>query len=58
MNYSLIVESADDYTLLKIIPDKSGRVTATFQLNEDLEVISQFSKICKIRFIPNNTFHC
>ena len=37
---SLIVGYTDDHTLLKIIPDKSDRVTAVSQLNEDLEAIS------------------
>ena len=42
---SLIVGYADVHTLLKIIPDKSERVTAASQLNDDLEEISQFGKL-------------
>ena len=56
LKHSLLVGFADDYTLLKIIPDKSDRVTAASQLNEDLEAISQFGKIWQIRFAPNKTF--
>ena len=56
VKHSLIVGYADDHTLLKIIPDKSDRVTAASQLNEDLEAISQFGKIWQIRFAPNKTF--
>ena len=48
MKHCLIVGYADDDTLLKIIiiPDKSDHVTAASQLNDDLEAISQFGKIC------------
>ena len=56
VKHSLIVGYADDHTLLKIIPDKSDRVTAASQLNEDLEAISQFGKIWQITFAPSKTF--
>ena len=52
VKHSLIVGYADDHTLLKIIPDKSDRVTAASQLNEDLEAISQFGKIWKRTDLP------
>ena len=55
---SLIVGYTDDYTLLKIIPDKSDHVTAASPLifNYDFEAISQFDKIWQIRFDFNKTF--
>ena len=56
VKHSLIVGYADDHTLLKIIPDKSDRLTAAFQLNDDLVAISQFGKIWQIKFAPNKTF--
>ena len=56
VKYSFIVGYADDHTLLKIIPDKSDRVTAASQLNEDVEAISQFGKIWQIRFALNKAF--
>ena len=59
VKHSLIVGYADDHTLLKIIPDKSDRVTAASQLNEDLEAISQFGKIRKKTDLPLiKLFHC
>ena len=59
VKHSLIVGYADDHTLLKIIPDKSDRVTAASQLNEDLEAISQFGKIWKRTDLPLiKLFHC
>ena len=54
VKHSLIVGYADDHTLLKIIPDKSERVTAASRLNDDLEEISQFGKLWQIRFAPKN----
>ena len=56
VKHSLIIGYADDHTLLKIILDKSDRITAASQLNEVLEAISQFGKIWQIRFAPNKTF--
>ena len=50
---SLIVGYADDHTLLKIIPDKSEHVTTASQLNDDLEVISQFGKLWQITQIKH-----
>ena len=56
VKHSLIVGYADDHTLLKIIPDKSDRLTAASQLNGDLVAISQFGKVWQIKFAPNKTF--
>ena len=56
VKHSLIVGYADDHTLLKIISDKSDRLTAASQLNDDLVAISQFGKIWQIKFAPNKTF--
>ena len=42
---SLLVGYADDHSLLKIIPDKSDRFAAACQLNDDLQSLSQFSKV-------------
>ena len=56
MKHSLIVGYTDDHPLLKIIPDKSDRVTAVSQLNEDLEVISQLDNIWQIRFAQIKLF--
>ena len=56
VKHSLVVAYADDHTLLKIIPDKSERLTAESQLNDDLEAISQFGRLWQIRFSPNKTY--
>ena len=56
VKHFLVVGYADDHTLLKIIPDKSERLTATFQLNDDLEAISQFGRLWQIKFSPNKTY--
>ena len=52
----MVVGYADDHTLLKIIPDKSERLAAASELNNDLEAISQFGRLWQIRFSPNKTF--
>ena len=55
VEHCMIVGYADDHTLLKIIPDKSDRFTATSQMNEDLRALSQFGKTWCIRFAPAKT---
>ena len=56
VKHSLIVGYADDHTLLRVISDKSDRLIAALQLNDDLEAISQFGKVWQIKFAPNKTF--
>ena len=56
VKHSLIVGYADDHTLLRVISDKSDRLIAALQLNDDLKVISQFGKVWQIKFTPNKTF--
>jgi len=56
VKHSLIVGYADDHTLLKVISDKSDRLTAASQLNDDLVAISQFGKVWQIKFAPSKTF--
>ena len=53
VKHYLIMEYTDDHTLLKVISDKSDRLIAALQLNNDLKAISQFSKIT---FALNKTF--
>ena len=57
MKHSLIMEYADDHTLLKVISDKSDCLTAVLQLNDDLKAISQFDKVWQNKFAPNKTFY-
>ena len=56
VKHFMIVGYADGHILLKIIPDKSYRLTATSQLNDVLVAISQFGKVWQIKFAPNKTF--
>ena len=56
VKHSLIMGYADDHTLLRVISDKSDRLIAALQLNDDLKAISQFGKVWQIKFAPNKTF--
>ena len=53
VKHSLIMGYTDDHTLIKVISDKSDRLIAALQLNDDLKAISQFGKI---KFALNKTF--
>ena len=58
VKHSLIVGYADDHTLLNIIPDKSDRVTAASQLNEDLEATLSLVRFGRSDLPLIKLFHC
>ena len=55
VKHSLIVGYADDHSLLKIIADKSDRITAASDLNCDLTALYHFGQSWQIKFAPNKT---
>ena len=53
---SMVMGYADDHSLLKIIPDKTDRITAASDLNCDLAALYHFGQSWQIKFAPNKTF--
>ena len=55
VEHSLIVGYADDYSLWKIIPDKTDQTAAASDLNCDLAALYHFGLTRHIKFAPNKT---